>query len=233
MTRYSVSFVLPMYNEEEAIEDTLEEIRIIAEAISGDYEIIISDDASTDRSVAIAEKEAESDPKIKILKLEKNTKFGGALANGLKNASKDIILYTDSDLPISLLDIKKSLPMIEDADIVTAVSIVKKGENLKRKIISMGYNFLLHALFKMKLRDINSGYKIYRRKMLEGMDFISRSPFIDAEIFLRAAKKGAKITEYPLIFRPRRQGVSKVASISIIIQTFMDMFKFKSVYDKI
>jgi len=227
MIRYNISFVLPMYNEREAIEDTVEEIRIIARALSDDYEIIISDDGSTDDSVEIARRLAKENSDIKVVCLEKNTKFGGALAAGLKEASKDIILYTDSDLPISLLDIKKSIPMIKNADIITATSIVKKGENLKRRFISWGYNFLLRVLFNINIKDVNSGYKIYRKSILNGMDFISHSPFIDAEIFLRAKAKNAKIVEYPLIFRPRRQGTSKVARVSVIAQTFLDMIRFK------
>lgn len=225
--KFSISFVLPMYNEREAIEDSTEEVRIIAKALTDDYEIIMSDDASTDGSADIAEELSKKDANIKIIRLQKNSKFGGALAAGLREATKDIVIYTDSDLPISLLDIKKSLPMIEAADIVTAVSMVKKGDNIKRKIISKGYNLLLKVLFGMKIRDVNSGYKIFKKSILKNMTFISKSPFIDAEIFIKAQRKGAKIVEYPLIFRSRRQGVSKVARISVIVQTFIDMVKFR------
>jgi len=226
-TQYSISFVLPMYNEKEAIEDTVEEVRIIADAITDEYEVIISDDASTDDSFTIARGLSEKDPRIKVIRQKKNTKFGGALAAGLKHATKDIILYTDSDLPISLLDIKKSLPLIDNADIVTAASIIKKGENIKRKIISKGYNLLLAILFNIRINDVNSGYKIFRREVLQGMEFISRSPFIDAEIFLKAKRKKARIVEYPIIFRTRRQGSSKVARLSVIMQTFVDMIRFR------
>ncbi len=227
MSPYSISFVLPMYNEREAIEDTVEEIRIIAKSLTSDYEIIIADDASTDGSAQIADRLTKEDSRIKVVRLLSNTKFGGALIAGLKQATKDILIYTDSDLPVSFLDIKKSLLLLEDADIVTATSIVKKGENIKRKIISRVYNFLIQTLFKANIKDINSGYKIYKRDVLKGMDLKSASPFIDVEIFLKAKASGAKIKEYPLIFRPRRQGVSKVSRIPVILQTFLDMLKFK------
>lgn len=227
MTPYSISFVLPMYNEAEAIEDTIEEISIIAKDVSSDYEVIISDDASTDgcyqKAVALSKKY----PNLKVVRVGRNTKFGGALANGIKNASKELVLYTDSDLPISLLDIKKALPLIKNADIVTAVSKIKKGDTLKRKIISAGYNALLKLLFGLDINDVNSGFKIYKRSVVKNMVFFSESPFIDAEIFLRAKKIGAKIAEYPIIFRTRRQGVSKVARLEVIIQTFKDMLKLK------
>ncbi|MCK4463163.1 MAG: glycosyltransferase family 2 protein, partial [Candidatus Omnitrophica bacterium] len=206
MSSYSASFVLPMYNEREAIEDTVEEIRIIAKTLTSDYEIIIADDASTDGSAEIVDRLAREDSHIKVVHLLSNTKFGGALIAGLNQATKDIVIYTDSDLPVSFLDIKKSLLLLEDADIVTAASIVKKGENIKRKIISKVYNFLIQTLFKANIKDINSGYKIYKRNVLKGMNLKSASPFIDVEIFLKAKQSGAKIKEFPIYFRPRRQG---------------------------
>lgn len=227
MRPYSISFVLPMYNEREAIEDTVEEVRIIAKSLTADYEIIIADDASTDGSAEIADRLTKENSHIEVVHLLSNTKFGGALIAGLKQATKDIVIYTDSDLPVSFLDIKKSLLLLEDADIVTAVSIVKKGENIKRKIISKVYNFLIQTLFKANIKDVNSGYKIYKRDILKGMNLKSASPFIDVEIFLKAKASGAKIKEYPLIFRPRRQGASKVSRIPVILQTFLDMLKFK------
>lgn len=227
MNEYSISFVLPMYNEVDGIADTIEEVRIIAKALTDNYEIIISDDASTDGSFELAMEYAQKDANIKVLKVPKNTKFGGALANGLTTATKDIIIYTDSDLPVSLLDIKRSLPMIEEADIVSAASIVHKGETLKRKIISFGYNLLLRIFFGMKLRDVNSGYKIFRKKSIEGMSFLSQSPFIDAEIFVKVLRKGGKIVQYPIIFRNRRAGESSIARLPIIIQTYLDMMKFR------
>lgn len=227
MNRHSISFVLPMYNEREAIEDTIEEIRVIAKAVSDDYEIIIADDGSADGSGEIIDNLASENSHIKVVHLSSNTKFGGALKAGLKQASKDIIVYTDSDLPVSLLDIKKSLLLMEDTDIVTAVSIVKKGENLKRKIISRVYNFLIQTLFSTNIRDINSGFKIYKRSIIKDMDLKSLSPFIDVEIFVNAKKIGARIKEYSLIFRPRRQGISKVSRLPVIFRTFSDMLRFK------
>ncbi|MDD4201842.1 MAG: glycosyltransferase family 2 protein [Candidatus Omnitrophica bacterium] len=227
MKEYSISFVLPMYNEVAGIADTIEEVRIIAKALTDNYEIIISDDASTDGSYSKAMEYAKKDANIKVIKVPKNTKFGGALANGLINAQKEIIIYTDSDLPISLLDIKRSLPMIEGADIVSAASIVHKGETMKRKIISFGYNALLRMFFGMKLKDVNSGYKIFRKTAIEGMSFLSKSPFIDAEIFVKVLRNGGKIVQYPIVFRNRRAGESSIARMPIIIQTYLDMMKFR------
>lgn len=227
MKATSVSFVFPMYNEAENIRHAINRAVGLAAQIADDYEIVVADDASTDGSGDIVDKLAALDSHIKSVRLGKNTKFGGALKEGLKAASKDIIVYTDSDFPAKEEDIKKALEMLDDADIVTAYSLVIKDASLKRIAMSKGYNFLVRLFFGLKIRDINSGLKIYRRKILEGLDFRSRSPFIDVEIFAEAAKKGAVIKQYGLIFELRTNGSSTISRMSVVARTFWDMIKYK------
>jgi len=218
---------MPMYNESENIEDTLSRVGALAKDICRDYEIIVIDDASTDGCGDIIDRLALKDPRIKSVRLKMNTKFGGALRAGLKVASMDIVLYTDSDLPAKEEDIKKALGLLEDADVVTAYSLVIKDSSFKRIIMSKGYNFLVHLLFGLKIKDINSGLKIYRRKVLEGLDLKSMSPFIDVEIFAEAVKRGFKIKQYGLIFELRTKGVSSISRMSVVARTFWDMIKYR------
>ncbi len=223
----SISFVVPMYNEARGIEAVVKSLAQMAEQLTGDYEIIIVDDASSDDSAMIADAMAARDPRIKVERLKVNTKFGGALKKGLKRARKDIVIYTDSDLPISFQDIKGALSLLDGSDVVTAFSRVKKGETLKRVIMSKVYNFLIQFLFRANIRDINSGFKIYKKKVLLGMDLISESPFVDVEIFVRAMRKNFTIKQYPVIFKHREKGVSYISRPAVILATLRDMLKFK------
>jgi glycosyltransferase involved in cell wall biosynthesis len=225
--KYSISFVFPMFNERENIEETIRRASSFASQVSDDYEIVVADDASTDGSGDLVDRLAGSDKHVKPVRLKRNTKFGGALNAGLKSASKEVVVYTDSDFPAKEDDIKKALEMLEGADIVTAYSLVIKDASLKRIIMSKVYNFLVHILFGLKIRDINSGLKIYRRSMIEGIDFGSRSPFIDVEIFAEASKKGARIKQYGLIFELRTKGSSTISRMSVVARTFWDMLRYK------
>lgn len=225
--KLSISFVLPMFNESENIRDTVRQIKSLAKELTGDYEIIIVDDASTDRSGDIAEEMAREDDTIRVFRLKRNTKFGGAFAKGFKQAVKDVILYMDSDMPVAVEDIMASFPLIANADIVTGYSKVKKGDTVRRKIISRVYNFMIQTLFGLNIRDINSGYKVVRREVVDGIRFTSRSPFIDVELFLHAKKKNCKIRQFPLIFRSRPGGRSHIARMPVILATFIDMIKVK------
>lgn len=227
MKPQSVSFVFPMFNEAGNIAETIRRASSLARTLADDYEIVVVDDASTDSSGAIVDALASADTHIKSVRLKHNTKFGGALNEGLRTASKEVVIYTDSDFPAKEDDIRKALDLLDGADVVTAYSLVIKDSSLKRIVMSKVYNFLVRALFGLRLRDINSGLKIYRKKVLEGLDLRSRSPFIDVEIFAEAAKRGFSIKQYGLIFELRTQGASTISRPSVVARTFRDMLAYR------
>ncbi|MDO8525136.1 MAG: glycosyltransferase [Candidatus Omnitrophota bacterium] len=227
MKKYNISFVFPMFNEAENIAETIRRVTELSAQICDDYEIVIVDDHSTDSSADIVDSLAAGDKRIKLIRLKVNTKFGGALKEGFKKASKDIVVYTDSDLPAKEEDIKKALESLDGGDIVTAYSLVVKDASLKRNIMSKGYNFLVRLFFGLNIRDINSGLKIYKRKVLEGLDLKSRSPFIDVEVFAEAVKRGFTVKQYGLIFALRTKGKSSISRVSVVARTFWDMLRYR------
>lgn len=225
--RPGVSFVLPMYNEAANIAHAVEVIGALAREIADDYEIVVVDDASTDGSGQIADRLSRADPRVKSVRLRRNTKFGGALKEGLARSTKEVVIYTDADLPVEEHDVKKALELLGEADVVTGYSLVLKDASLKRIIMSKGYNFLVHLFFGLNLHDVNSGFKIYKRKVLEGLAPISMSPFVDVEIFCEARKRGYSIEQYGLVFRLRTKGKSTISRFPVVARTFFDMLVYR------
>ena len=223
----AISFVIPMYNESANIEETVEKVARLAKELADDYEIVLADDASSDGTGDIADRLSKGNAHIKSVRLENNTKFGGALSAGLKNASKEIIIYTDADLPVKEEDVKKGLTLLENADVVTGYSLVLKDDSLKRIVMSKGYNFLVHILFGFRIKDINSGFKIYRSKVIRDLNLISKSPFVDVEIFAEARKRGFKVAQFGLIFDLRTKGMSTISRMSVVARTFWDMLTYR------
>lgn len=216
-----------MFNEAANISQTIRRASKLASEICNDYEIVVVDDASTDGCGGIVDVIASQDPHVKPFSLKTNTKFGGALKEGLENASKDIIIYTDSDFPAKEEDIKRALELLDEADIITAYSLVIKNASLKRIMLSKGYNFLVSLFFGLNIRDINSGLKIYKKEALEGVALRSKSPFIDVEIFAEAARKNCRIKQFGLIFDLRTQGKSTISRPGIVARTFWDMLVYR------
>ena len=227
MKKYNISFVFPMFNESLKIEETIRRISAFAKNICVDYELVIVDDASTDGSGDIVSRLVADDQHLKLIRLAVNTKFGGALNQGLKSAGKDIIVYTDSDLPVQEEDIKLALEYLEKADVVTAYSLVVKNSRIKRVIMSKVYNFLVRIFFGLKIRDINSGLKIYKKEVLRGLDLKSRSPFIDVEIFAEVLKRGFKIAQFGLTFKLCGKIHSAISRPSVVARTFRDMLAYR------
>ena len=223
----AISFVIPMYNESVNIEETAEKVVRLAKELADDYEIVLADDASSDGTGDIADRLSKEDARIKSVRLKHNTKFGGALSAGLKSASKDIIIYTDADLPVKEEDVKRGLALLKEADIVTGYSLVLKDDSLKRIVMSKVYNFLVRTLFGFRIKDINSGFKIYRSRVIKDLRLISKSPFVDVEIFAEAQKKGFKIKQFGLIFDLRIKGVSTISRMSVVARTFWDMLAYR------
>ena len=216
-----------MYNEADNISETIDRATKLANEICEDYEIIVADDASTDGSGEIVERIASADNHIKSVRLKKNTKFGGALAAGLKKATKEIVLYTDSDFPAKEEDMKKAIGLLDSADIVTVYSLVIKDATFKRIVMSRVYNFLVRLLFKLKIKDANSGLKVYKRDAIKDMNLRSKSPFVDVEIFSEALKKGLKIKQLGLVFDLRTKGSSTISRFGVVARTFRDMLAYK------
>ena len=226
--RYSsISFVIPMYNESVNINQTVERVANMAKELTDDYEIILADDASLDGTGDIADGMSVKDPHIRSVRLQKNMKFGGALTLGLKNTSKEIVIYTDADLPVKEDDVKKGLALLDKADVITGYSLVLKDAALKRVLLSKGYNLLVQLLFGLSRKDINSGFKIYKAKVIRGLKLISKSPFVDVEIFAEAKRRGFKIEQFGLIFDLRTKGVSTISRMSVVARTFRDMFVYR------
>src|SRR4051812_34924289 len=101
----SITIVFPMYNEEDYIHRAVRAARECAGAISPDYEIVIVDDCSQDRTGALADALAAEDPRIKVVHNAQNRRLGGTLRAGYAVATKTLVLYTDADLPFDLQEL--------------------------------------------------------------------------------------------------------------------------------
>ena len=117
MYKHEISFCFPAYNEEENIEQTILQAAKVGQGLFSDYEIIITDDGSKDKTAQIVSDLISINPKIKLIRQE-NKGYGGSVWTALKNASKELIFFTDADLQFKLADIDNFVPFIEDFDVV-------------------------------------------------------------------------------------------------------------------
>jgi len=221
----SVTVVFPMYNEEGYIRRAVAAAHAaLAEAVP-DHEIVIVDDASTDRTGALADEIAREDPRVRVVHNPANRKLGGALRAGYAVAGKELVFYTDADLPIDLEELPRAIRLLEyqQADIVAAYRFDRTSEGLLRALYTYSYNHLVRTLFGLRVRDVNFAFKLFRRSVLDRFPLKSEGSFIDAEFLLRARKAGCTIIQIGLDYFPRTRGTSTLASLAVIAHILREM----------
>ena len=221
-----LSFVFPMYNEIGNIERCVELALDTGRKITNDLEIVIVDDASTDGCGALADQLAVKHPELRVVHHAKNRKLGGALRTGFATATKDWVLYIDSDLPIQMDDALKAIPLTANADMVIG-NRHGRAEGPKREIMSFVYNRLIRVLFGLKVRDVNFAFKLFRRAILERVTLQSEGSFIDAELLIETHKAGFTIAELPMRYYERTAGVSTLASSGVVWKILHEMAAYR------
>lgn len=223
--RYSISVFLPAYNEEANIERAVLSSVEVLKQVSDDWEVIVVNDASKDRTREIAERLAQEIPGVRVINHEKNTRLGGALRTGFSNSSKELVFYTDADNPIDMNDLKRALPLLTEADFITGYRL-NREEPLKRKIYSRCYNWLIRLVFGLKVRDVNFSFKLVKQEVLKKARMRSMGSFIDAELLIEARKYGFRVKEMGVRYYPRTKGESTLATPAVILTILEELWTY-------
>lgn len=216
---------MPAWNEEDYVERAVSRAITVLSQLTDDFEVLVINDASTDRTREIAETLAEKDRRVRCVSHEVNQKLGGAMRTGFSASTKDIVIYSDMDLPFDLQEIGRALHLLEylEADMICAFRHDRTSEGPKRIIYSFVYNALITGLFGTHIKDINFSFKVVHRRVLEAIELKSRGSFIDAELVVKAIKKGFKVFQMGVDYFPRTRGISTLASPSVIATMVKEM----------
>ena len=229
-----LSIFFPMWNEEHYIHRAVRAAKEICErlVVDGDirdYELIVVDDASTDDTGKLADELAAVDEHVRVVHHTINRKLGGSIKSGLAAATGDLVLYTDADLPFEMIELIKAIRVLRnyEADIVSAYRLDRTGEGPRRAVYSFGYNLLIRALFGTRMRDINFAFKLMRRRVLDDLQLTSEGSFIDAELMIRAHKRGFHVVQIGVDYFPRTRGVSTLSSVGVIRRIVSEMLSLR------
>ena len=207
MNNKSISVFFPAYNEEENIRDVVLEANEFLKPRFNDYEILVISCASTDRTNEVTLELAKAIPQLRLISKDVNTGYAGSVRNGFLNSTKELIFYTDGDHQFDIKELDKLLPLIPQYDIVTGYKI-KRNDPLMRVWMSWLYNTTMRLLFGLKVKDVNCAFKLYKREVIEKVDFLPSltQGVINAEVYLSALKNGYKIGEVPVNHYARVKG---------------------------
>jgi glycosyltransferase involved in cell wall biosynthesis len=207
----SISVVIPAFNEAERIERTLRETDAAMAAFGSPYEIVLVDDGSGDGTPELARAAAAGLERARVIRLEANAGKGWALVRGAQAARGDLVMFMDADLeahPRQLAILHGAL--VDDrADVVIGAKLHPDSDIAyppKRRVLSLGYYALVRLLFRLPVRDTQTGLKLYRREVLERIvpRLLVKRFAHDLEALVNAHRLGYRIVEVPVVVTQER-----------------------------
>lgn len=226
----TLSVFFPAYYDELNIgKVTKKAIEVLEELKLKDYEIIIIEDGSPDKTGEVADELARQFPKVRVIHHKKNMGYGATLRDGFLNAKLNYVFYTDGDNQFDLEELKKFVALIPYSDIVIGYR-KHKQYSLYRKFTSLCYNYLLKLIFDISYWDIDCAFKLFKADLFKRIEIKSVDAFIDAEIMLKANLLGYTVTELGVEHLPRVDGVSTGARPSVILGTIKEIFVYRKEY---
>ncbi|RII30141.1 MAG: glycosyltransferase [Geobacter sp.] len=218
------SIVVPIYNEQDNIDELYRAITQALDRNDADYEIIMVDDGSSDGSFSALQRIAAQDRRLKVIRLRRNFGQTAAMSAGFNAASGAIIIPMDGDLQNDPADIPRLIAKLDEGyDVVSGWRRDRKDTFVTRKIPSMLANALISSLTGVHLHDYGCTLKAYRREVLDSINLYGElHRFVPA----LASQYGAKVAELPVNHFPRLHGVSKYG-ISRTLRVILDLMTVK------
>ena len=201
----SVDIVIPVYNEEHVLTDSVATLRkFLAEGFAHQYRIVVADNASTDGTLAVAQRLAEEHTDVACLHVPQKGR-GRALRAAWLDSPADIVCYMDVDLST---DLEAFPPLIESIasegyDVATGSRLAREADirrSLRREAISRGYNVMIKGLFFTRFSDAQCGFKAASRRAVQDLvPLIENNEwFFDTELLILAEKAGYRLKEVPV-----------------------------------
>ncbi len=226
----ALSVFFPAYYDELNIPKVVEgALGVIRELGIEDFEIIIVEDGSPDRTGEVADELAARHPGVRVVHHPRNLGYGMALRTGFREASREYVFYTDGDNQFDLGELRKFAALVPYTDIVSGFRVDKRYSTY-RKFTSFVYNLILRMLFGITDRDVDCAFKLYPTRLFREMELESKDAFIDAEIAIKARLLGYTSTEVGVRHLPRMDGISTGARPSVIFRTLLEIYRYYRKY---
>lgn len=222
----SLSVVVPAHNEEARVEYTVEEICAVVQQLGMDYEIILVNDGSTDHTGEIGRMLTRRIPQFTLVEHFPSRHYGGALKAGFSVASKELIAFFPADKQFAFYEIVRLLVRITEADIVSGYR-ANRQDSFIRRFNGVGWNAVVWVLFGYLCRDIDCGFKLFRRKILAHIKLVTDGAPIDTELLAGAKARGYRIAEVEVTHFPRTAGRATGADFKVITKAFCDLVRFR------
>lgn len=244
-----VSLLCWAYNEEESIEEFLRKATELMDAAVEDYEIVLIDDGSTDRTYEIAKAFQQRNPRLKIFQNERNLNVGISSRRAIQRASKEYLFWQTIDWCYDISNLREYLEYLKNYDIVQGVRrqpvevkvkifkpalvvlrlfgmkhLTRRSDTVQKAIVSVINYLLIRLLFRVPLSDFQN-VTFYPTKWIQSIKYEATSSFANPEGLIKSYWNGMSIKEVPINFIAREKGKAKGTKLKAIIRSVKDVFR--------
>lgn len=223
----NLSVIIPVYNEVKNIEEIIK--RVKARRLAS--EIIIVDDGSQDGTRDILKK-MDGKGKVRVILHEKNQGKGAAVATGMQAATGEILLIQDADLEYDPRDYPALLKPIQEglADVVYGSRFLGAARRVTmfwHQVANQLLTFMTNILYDSILTDMETGYKVFRREVIEGMKIRSKRFNFEPEFTAKILKRKYRIFEVPITFNPRDYAEGKKIGLKDAFEAVWALLRYR------
>jgi glycosyltransferase involved in cell wall biosynthesis len=218
-------------NEEQSVGAYIERAGAFLAALTDDYELILIDDGSTDRTWAIVEELQKTRPWLKAYRNERNRGSGYNAKRAVSLATKDYLFWQTVDWAYDIRHLAKALPKLKDVDVLQGVRsnaltmdglIDRRSDTAYKGLVSLVNYWLIRLLFRLPIRDYQN-VTVYPRQLIQSVSLESESSFTNPECLLKTWWRGARFLEVPVPFVKRQTGVGKGTRPRAVLAAIADI----------
>lgn len=227
LTTRGISVVLPAYNEEAVIGATVQRCVDVLSTIAPDYEVIVVDDGSRDRTGQVADELAAANPRVRVVHNRPNRGYGGALIAGFNAASKQLTFFMDSDGQFDIRDLSLLLPLREQGNRVVLGYREHRNDPLPRLVNAWGWNLLVSLLFGLHVEDVDCAFKLFDTNLVQVCDIRASGAMVNTELLVKLSRLGVSFVQVPVRHYPRQHGSATGANVRVIVHAFRELLRLR------
>jgi glycosyltransferase involved in cell wall biosynthesis len=224
--RPTISAVLPAYNEEAVIAET---VRRTGDALAqlgiSDFEVLVVDDGSMDETAVRAASAAAPGRRVRVVSHPRNRGYGAALRTGFDAAACEAVFHMDSDGQFDPREISRLLALYAPDRVVSGYRI-RRNDTLLRRLYHSAFFGLVRMLFGRTVRDVNCAFKLFPRAVGRGLH--ADGALVCTELLVRARRSGYQLMDVGVHHYPRTTGRATGADIHVVLRAFRELWQLRT-----